>query len=126
MSQTILCFQLSKEKEKAVEQICRKLRIRIQQVAVRDYGQKLGYLARIQGFTREASVYTKGEFAAEMLVFSGMDSEQLDAFLDAYKQTTLSPVERKAVMTQHNIFWTAEQLYQELSKEYLQFSGKNS
>ena len=121
MSQTILCFHLSKDKDSGIADICRRFGIRQKRIALRDYGQKLGYLAGIQGFAREAGNYTKPELQAEMLVFSGMDSEQVDTFIAAYKEAGLTPIGLKAIVTSHNIFWSAEQLYRELVQEHLSF-----
>ena len=55
------------------------------------------------------------------MVFSGTDSTQMDAFLADYKQTGAASIPLKAIITPHNIFWTAEALYQELFKEHLRF-----
>lgn len=119
MAQTILTFKLEREKDAAVDVICRRLGIRKIEVPVKDYGQKLGYLAGISGFSKEKGVYDKAPFPAEMLVFSGMDSSHLDAFLAEYKKTALPAISLKAVVTSHNIFWTAEMLFRELMKEHL-------
>ena len=56
------------------------------------------------------------------MIFSGTDSTQLDTFLNDYKQTGAQPVPLKAVITPHNIFWTAEYLYKELLKEHMHFN----
>ena len=69
------------------------------------------------------SAYTGPDFPTEMLVFSGMDSEMIDTFLDQYKKASIPPIGLKAIITQHNIFWTAEELYKELFKEHSKFNG---
>lgn len=119
MAQTILTFKLEQEKDAAVDAICRQMGIQKIEVPVKDYGQKLGCLAGITGFSKEETVYDKAPFPAEMLVFSGIDPSHLDAFLAAYKKTALPAVGLKAVITSHNIFWTAEMLFRELMKEHL-------
>ncbi|MCI9067380.1 MAG: DUF3783 domain-containing protein [Lachnospiraceae bacterium] len=119
MSRTVLTFKLEHTKDAAVASICRKLDIRKIEVPVEDYGQKLGCLAGISGFPKEKIPYGKAPFPKEMLVFSGMDSEHLDAFLSEYKKTALPAIGLKAVVTSHNIFWTAEALFAELMKEHL-------
>ncbi|MCM1282829.1 MAG: DUF3783 domain-containing protein [Muribaculaceae bacterium] len=116
MSQIILTFQLDPQKDAAVQKICTQLGIQRKNILPKDYSQKLGYLAGVQGFSREKAGASM-PFSAEMLVFSGMNSDQVDAFLDAYKKTALSPVRRKAVITPSNVFWTAEALFCELTKE---------
>lgn len=117
----ILLFHVASSKEKKIKNICRSQGIGLISVPGRSYGQKLGFLAGITGFKRENTAYPGGEFLEEMLVFSGVTSEKMDEFLAAYKEMKLEPIDRKAVVTPHNIFWTPEQLYRELEKEYQSF-----
>lgn len=86
MAQTILLFRINRDKYAVVQNVCRTLGIRIIDVARKDYSQKLGTLAQIQGFTREAKKYDGPEFPAEMLIFSEMNSDQVDVFLAEYKR----------------------------------------
>ena len=58
MAQTILLFRINRDKYAVVQNVCRTLGIRIIDVARKDYSQKLGTLAQIQGFTREAKNMT--------------------------------------------------------------------
>ncbi|MGN0252456.1 MAG: hypothetical protein ACI4EH_14020 [Oliverpabstia sp.] len=67
MSQTILTFQLQKEKENAIAEICKRLGIRLKAIPARDYAQKLGYLAGIKGFPQEKVTFSGIPFPAEML-----------------------------------------------------------
>ena len=89
----------------------------------RDYGQKIGTLAEISGFHKNGKIYNGPDFAMEMLVFSGMDSQQVDAFLAEYKATGLPPVALKAIVTPYNVSWTADALLRELLKEHIQLGG---
>ena len=89
----------------------------------RDYGQKIGTLAEISGFHKNGKIYNGPDFAMEMLVFSGMDSQQVDAFLAEYKATGLPPVALKAIVTPYNVSWTADALLRELMKEHIQLGG---
>lgn len=45
-----------------------------------DYGQKLGAIAGITGFKKDGSRYSGADFPAELLVFSGINSSQMDIF----------------------------------------------
>ena len=121
MSQIILTFGLGKEKIKVVRSIAQKNRIQIKEISRKDYNQKLGALAGIQGFAKEKVIYNGPDFPLEMMVFSGIDSAQIDAFLADYKQTGAQPVPLKAIITPQNIFWTVETLFKELWKEHLHF-----
>ena len=121
MAQIILTFGLGKEKIKVVRSIAQKNRIQIKEISRKDYNQKLGVLAGIQGFAKEKVIYNGPDFPLEMIVFSGIDSAQIDTFLADYKQTGAQPVPLKAIITPQNIFWTVETLFKELWKEHLSF-----
>lgn len=121
MAQIILTFGLGKEKTKVVRSIAQKNRIQIKEISRKDYNQKLGALAGIQGFAKEKVIYNGPDFPLEMMVFSGIDSAQIDSFLADYKQTGAQPVPLKAIITPQNIFWTVETLFKELWKEHLSF-----
>ncbi|MCC8168765.1 MAG: DUF3783 domain-containing protein, partial [Clostridiales bacterium] len=101
-----------------IADICKSQEIRASQVLPADYRQPLGYLAKIKGFTREKAFYRGDKFPDEMMVFSGIDSESLDRFLDAYRASGAVPIDRKAVLPLHNINWTPKQLFAELTKEH--------
>ncbi len=113
----VLLFQVEPSKAKEIERICRDMGLRAERVSLREYTQKLGFLAGITGFWREPVRCTEKQFAEEMLVFSGMTSELLDIFLEKYREASLAPVELKAVLTPQNVFWTAGELYGELNRE---------
>lgn len=117
----VLLFHVDREKAKAIEKICQTLNLQTTNISPSSYNQKLGYLAGIDGFKKENTAYLGPNFPAEMLLFSGMDSNLVDQFLAAYKAAPLPPIGLKAILTMHNIFWTATELYQELSKEHAMF-----
>ena len=117
----ILLFHIEPGKTKQIEAICRPLKIQVSKIKPSSYNQKLGYLAGISGFNRENTTYTGPEFPSEMLVFSGMDSDLVDTFLAKYKEASIPPIGLKAIVTPHNVFWSAVDLYKELFKEHQQF-----
>lgn len=121
MAQIILTFGLGKEKIKDSPQYCSKKQNSDKRNSRKDYNQKLGALAGIQGFAKEKVIYNGPDFPLEMIVFSGIDSAQIDSFLADYKQTGAQPVPLKAIITPQNIFWTVEALFKELWKEHLHF-----
>lgn len=123
MAQFVLMFGLNKEKEAAVRAIGSTIGADVVAVERRDYSQKLGMLAGVQGFSRDQTVYNGPNFPVEMLVFSGMNSVQVDTFLAEYKKTGVPAVGLKAIVTPHNVFWTAEELFKELLKEHLRMSN---
>ncbi len=118
---TILLFHVEPKKITQIEAICRPLKISVVKVKMTSYSQQLGYLAGITGFHRQNTAYQGADFPSEMLVFSGMDSDAVDLFLKKYKEASIPPIGLKAILTPHNIFWTAESLYKELWKEHQSF-----
>ena len=121
----ILLFGVSTQKDRAVRVAAEKIGADVTAVNRRDYGQKIGTLAGISGFYKDGKIYDGPDFAMEMLVFSGMMPSQVDAFLAEYKATGLSTVALKAIVTPHNVSWTADALFRKLLKEHFQFWGNN-
>ena len=121
MAQIIFTFGLGKEKSRAIRSVAQKNGIYIKEISRKDYSQKLGTLAGIEGFSKEKINYDGPDFPLEMMIFSGIDSAQMDTFLADYKKTGVPPVPLKAVITPHNIFWSADALFKELWKEHLRF-----
>lgn len=123
MNQAILLlFQIQSQKAKQLHQVCNKLHIKTKIVNPTDYNQSLGYLAGIQGFSRGNKPHAPKTVSGEMLLFSGINSELLDCFLSECKASLIPPTPLKAILTMHNIFWTPEELYQELSAEHSRMS----
>lgn len=119
----VLLFRVEPVKAAQIETLCKRLGIRTSGVKLSDYSQKLAYLAGIPGFPREDTDYTGPEFPSEMMVFSNM-ADMLDQFLSEYKKAGIPPIGLKAVITPHNIFWSAEDLCKELFKEHQYFQKK--
>lgn len=119
MAQFILMFGLNKNKEAAVSAAATAAGATVVAVPRKDYSQKLGALAKVQGFSRDKTVYSGPDFPAEMLLFSGMNSAQVDRFLAEYKKQEVPAIGLKAIVTPNNVFWTPETLLKELLKEHM-------
>lgn len=102
-----------------IKALCKTLGISVQQVEKSDYGQKLGAIAGITGFKKDGSRYSGADFPAELLVFSGINSSQMDIFLAEYKKEGIEPIGCKAVVTPDNVFWSADKLFREIFREHL-------
>ncbi|MDO4454444.1 MAG: DUF3783 domain-containing protein [Eubacteriales bacterium] len=120
---TILVYEMKREKEEKVLAICRKRQITVKKIQPLEYAQSLGSLARISGIPQNGRKDTGTLLGEEMMVFSGMDTNEMDLFLNDYKNMGISPVELKAVLTPYNIFWNSRQLYEELQKERNSFQA---
>lgn len=118
---TILIYEMKKEKEKKILELCGKKQITVRTVQLSEYGQSLGSLAKIGGILKNETREEKTLLGEEMMVFSGMDRNEMDLFLEEYKNMGIAPVALKAILTPYNIFWNTRQLYEELQKERRSF-----
>lgn len=118
---TILIYEMKKEKEKKILELCGKKQIAVRTVQLSEYGQSLGSLAKISGILKNETREEKTLLGEEMMVFSGMDRNEMDLFLEGYKNMGIAPVALKAILTPYNIFWNTRQLYEELQKERRSF-----
>lgn len=121
----VLLFHVKKEKRLQIENLCRGLEMKAIAVEYKQYLEPLGVIAGIQEIPKSGKVYQGMDFPMEMMVFSGIHQELLDVFLQKYRELHIEPIALKAILTPTNVFWNAEQLYQELLKEHMSFHNKN-
>ena len=118
----ILLFRVKNEKAEQIKNLGRLLDLEISRIDRMQYGEPLGRLAGIPGsYSRfaEGKIYSGPELPAEMMVFSGLESEDLDVFLKKYREAGIEPIGIKAVVTPFNMFWSSHQLFEELMKEHM-------
>lgn len=114
----ILLFHISDKKMKEISVLCQDLQLEAVQVERSRYYEFLGTLAGIPGLKESAPVYRGKELSDEMLVFFGLNSEELDIFLSEYRKRGIEKIDLKAVMTPHNMTWNPLKLYEELRAEH--------
>ena len=119
MGQKILAFEIKRDKREKLQKICDDLGITLMYITSEYYEQQLGALAAIKGFKKKPIKSKELPFISEMIVLSGLNSQELDNFLKAYKKGGMSQIPLRAVLTPDNVFWTQKQLYKELMKEHL-------
>lgn len=117
----VLLFNVGMIKEGQIFNICKSLNIIPVKIKVEQYSECLGYLAGIKGIKSNGRVYNGMAFPKEMMVFSGINSEELDIFLNKYNEAGIEKINLKAVITPFNVNWTGEMLYKELVKEHTEF-----
>ena len=114
------------EKEQLLEQAAQRMNMDFISVTPKDLLQTEGYLAKATGFPpRKISVLeNQPSIAQDILVFCYFTEENLNLFLYLMKKKELPSVSLKATLTQHNCFWTFEELSRELLAEHLHFHGE--
>lgn len=86
-----------------------------------DFGQPVGYLCGLEGFS-PAETPDEGGFSDEMLVLCGLSGAQLDALLSALRRSR-AVVALKAVVTEENVSWSAKKLHDEIHQEHESMKG---
>lgn len=123
----ILLFSVKKEQTEKIRKFCLSLGIEIITVPHEHFTEPLG---RILGLSLASpsetasplKSYRTAGFPEPMMVFCGLEQDELDAYISGYAAWGIEKISLKAVLTLHNFAWTPEQLYDELMKEHLNFA----
>lgn len=121
MKKTVYLYNLRNEKGRQIELLCVSQNIECRHVDSHEYGERIGYIAQIAGFTAQDTPQDISTFSDEMLIFKGFDQEMLGVFLSQYRQAGIEPVALKAGLTPTNIHWNSVELYTELQQERAAF-----
>jgi hypothetical protein len=113
----VLLFNLpADERTKAIEAYLTERQIGVRHVQSVEYRQKLGYLLQLPGYT-DSGCHFGASFSDEMAVMVGFDAQQLNAFLDFFRQAGLRRIEYKAMLTPTNVSWDVLTLHRHLRSE---------
>ena len=121
MKPTIYLYNLRNETGAKIEALCAKECISCQHVTPELYGERIGYVTGIEGFTATGNVVDCTQLSDEMLLFKNFDQESLTNFLAQYRQAGIKTIPLKAGLTPTNIHWTSVELHAELHEEHQAF-----
>ena len=129
MKKQILLFSVKEEQAEKIKEFCLSLGIESLTVERRNFAKPLGSILGIPaGASHTAGntvkPYRMTGFPSPMMVFCGLEQEDLDAYLSGYAAAEIEKIPLKAVLTPHNVAWTAEQLYEELMEEHRSFAQR--
>lgn len=118
----IMFFTRDKNKSEQIINLCKRLDIHTRMIKPTDINMETGNLAGIKttGGKKEKNKAPIGYDMPEVMVFSGISSENLDFFLEQYKKAGIMPIALKAVLTPYNITWSFYELITELQRERIQ------
>ncbi len=127
----VLLFRMNQPKKEQIKELCGQMGFRTEEITPMRYGDSLGSLAGLGEIATANSKIGSGtrpfvgqyELPAEMMVFYGLESAELDEFLKKYRQAGIEPVPIKAVVTPFNMQWTPYQLFNELMEEHRAMQG---
>lgn len=95
-------------------------KIRLKTVENQDYSQPIGYLAGVKEISQvqiPSALIPQEQMEKEMLILAGITGNLFDQVLYTLRKAG-TPVDYKAVLTEHNQNWNCMQLYKELEKEH--------
>ncbi len=115
---TVLLFQVRDPLRAArIRSYLQRRSIRLIEVEEGDQHRSIGELLGVPGTERLKSRCCEQVMEEEMLVMFAFQGSMMKDFLQFFRDEGLTPVALKAVATPTNIFWSAQELYDELQKE---------
>lgn len=115
MIQTVLLFNVPKQKAAKITRAALPLKLRVKAVPKSDFAKTLGELA---GISDKTDLVYEGEgISEEMMVLCGFSDNIIDKLFFAMKKTGAGLVKLTAILTETNKAWDVETLFNELKKE---------
>ena len=123
-SAKVLLYQLGEdtEKGKALRSILKDMNIGIVTVEKSRIEETVGYLAGLDGFEATGEIFSGAGYDTEFMLMSGFSDTQLDEFLVAMNEDGVK-IDHKAVVTEHNKYWTFKHLMDEIEDEHQIFQA---
>lgn len=115
MIQTVLLFNVPKQKAAKIIRASLPLKLRVKNVPKADFAKTLGEIAGISEPTE--SVYDGDGISEEMMVLCGFSDKLIDKLFFTMKKTGAGLVKLTAILTETNKDWNVTTLFNELKKE---------
>lgn len=123
----ILAYGLPVLKNMAVMRTCMELKVEFCQIKNEDLHKTIGFLCGVQGIGENAAEYDISSIDSKMgeiILFAGFNSDELDVFLEKYKELGVESVKSKAILTEYNALWSLAFLYKEIERERKEIESK--
>ena len=113
----VLLFNLPRDERTArIEAYLLSRNIAVRHVRQIEFRQQLGHLLHLPDYY-DSGCYFGPAFSDEMAVMAGFDAQQLNAFLDFFREARLKRIAYKAMLTPTNVSWDAFTLHSHLQAE---------
>ena len=120
MKPTILLINFqNQQKLRKLKMALLPFKIRLKTVETQDYSQPIGYLAGVKEVSQvqiPSALISQEQMEKEMLILAGITGNLFDQVLYTLRKAG-TPVDYKAVLTEHNRNWRPERLLTELLRE---------
>ena len=124
MKPTILLINFQdQQKLRKLKMALLPFKLRIKTIEPQDYSQPIGYLAGVKEISQvqiPSALIPQEQMEKEMLILAGITGNLFDQVLYTLRKAG-TPVDYKAVLTEHNQNWNCMQLYKELEKELREY-----
>lgn len=118
---TVLCYNLSGERERRIRLLAMRLGIRLRPVGQEEYSQSIAALLGLE--QAQEGIYEGEGFQSEMLVMAFFPSALINSFLNVFRQARIPSVKLKCVLTENNQKWDSIYLNRELADEAAYFDA---
>ena len=98
-----------------------RLKVKIKLISEEMTGQKVGYIAGLDGYTEESSPEQYDIPQEPVMIMQDFSSSQIDQLLAFFRNAGIPRIALKAMLTDHNKDWYFYELYKELKREHEYF-----
>lgn len=123
-AQALLYNFTDEERCRRIQRYLRKAGVSVRKVQAPEFLHPLGYLFEMPGFAPCPQFNLGGNFPEEMLVMKDFSEDQMDGFLNFFRESEMEPVELKAVLTPVTQHWSSLKLHAELTEEHRAMSAR--
>jgi len=123
----VLFYTRDLKKEEQIRLLCEELGETPNKLAPKDLKKRLGEILEVP-FSGGTSIDQMSSIPVmyqmpEIMIFSGMSDQKLDAFLAEFRNRKISAIPLKAVVTDTNLRWGLYDLIEHLKGEAASFGG---
>lgn len=119
--EVVLLFHFKDPEElKKIKLTLLRYKIKIKTVEYKDYNKTIG---QILGLPIEETEIVSEDYQGEdmqqpLMIMQGLSGYRLDQFLSGLRKAGVPQINYKAMVTEHNVHWSAIHLYEEIVKEH--------
>lgn len=115
-SPLLIGYMINQSNIEVLTKLTNSLKITLKPIGKESAGEKIGFLAGFNGFTKCDNV-PENIIEDECLIMSGFSNKSMDKLLLEMKSHNIN-IPLKCIVTQYNQSWTLNSLIEELKKEH--------
>lgn len=125
--ETVLYYTPESTKKTAkLKAVLIQMGVRIKNIGACQVGERVGYLAGMDGYEKNEIGEALPLISQEVLVMKDFSSRRMDELFLRIRKAGIPKIDLKAVITATNAGWTFYQLYEEILAEHRQMENQNA